>query len=295
VSNPTRFLDRESGRLCEEPVYGRGALDFAYGTRLGRALLAALPHHAVSDLYGRLQRRPSTRARIPGFIAQLGIDAAEAEYPVAHYRSLDEFFCRRLKPGARPVDPDPRRFVMPADGRTLVIPRINQPHFTIKGSDVHLADLVRDPAEADRYRGGSAVIVRLAPCDYHRFHFPAAGSASVARRVGGRLHSVHPIALESGAPAFRNQRDLTALDTDAFGRVTLVEVGAFAVGTIVQTYRPGPVIRGQEKGYFRFGGSTVVALVPPDRLVLDDDLVRASAEGLETFVKMGVGIGSGGG
>ena len=134
--------------------------------------------------------------------------------------------------------------------------------------------------------------MRLAPCDYHWFHFPDTGIAANSRLVSGRLHSVHPIALENKARSFDNKRTITFLESESFGRVALVEIGAFAVGTIMQTYKPGQVCRGQEKGHFRFGGSTVVVLVPPSRLTLDEDLIGATERGLETFVKMGTSIGS---
>ncbi len=102
---------------------------------------------------------------------------------------------------------------------------------------------------------------------------------------------MHPIALAAGAPAFRNKRTVAFLSTERFGEIALVEIGALLVGTIVQTYRPGPVARGAEKGYFRFGGSTVVVLVEPGHLVPDPDLVEWSARGIKTLVKMGAGIG----
>jgi len=292
VALAVHYIDRESGSVREEPVYGRAALELFYQTRLGRMLVGMLPHRACSACYGWLQRLPFSRTKIPKFIESLAIDAAEAENPVDRYRSLDDFFCRRLRPEARPIDVTPSRFVMPADGRTLVFPRIGEAKFTIKGNQIHLAELLGDSSEAEHYREGVAIVVRLAPCDYHRFHFPDSGQASEARQVRGRLHSVHPIALLCRAPCFRNQRHVTQLESDNFGRVTLVEIGAFAVGSIIQTYLPGRVKRGQEKGYFRFGGSTVVALVTANRLDLDEDLVSTSGTGVETFVKMGTSIGT---
>lgn len=292
MTEPTRYIDRETGSVEEERIYGQAALEFAYQTGLGRAIMKLLPHRASSALYGWLRRLPASSSEIPRFIESLGIDADEAELPIGQYRSLDAFFCRRLTPDARPIDETLSRFVSPADGRTLVLPRIEHDVFTIKGSRVCLADLLADPGEAERYRHGTAIIVRLAPCDYHRFHFPDSGEASLAARVGGRLHSVHPIALLNGAPSFRNKRHITRLASDHFGTVTLVEIGAMAVGTIIQTYRPGRVRRGQEKGYFRFGGSTIVVLLTADRIAVDIDLVEASATGLETFTKMGSSIGT---
>jgi phosphatidylserine decarboxylase len=291
-SDTVRILNRATGTVEEEIIYGRAALAFAYRTRLGRALIRVLPHGLLSNLYGKLNRIAASRSKIPDFVNSLRIDATEAELPIEEYRSLDDFFCRRLKPEARPIDRAPDRFVSPADGRTMVFPRLGEREFRVKGCLVQLSDLLADPAEVGYYRDGSAIVVRLAPCDYHRFHFPESGVASEARTVPGRLHSVHPFALEAQAPSFRNKRTITHLETETFGRVTLVEVGAFAVGSIVQTFRPGPVDRGQEKGYFRFGGSTLVVLVPANRLNLDDDLVRVTEQGLETFVKMGTSIGS---
>ena len=287
-----RFLDRETGIVKEETIYGRTALEFAYQTGPGRAAMRLLPHGALSRLYGVLNRLPSSRAKIPGFVESLEIDVSEAALPIDDYRSLDEFFCRRLKPETRPIDNSPHRLLAPADGRTMVVPCVSDREFLIKGCRIHLVELLQDADEAEFYRGGTAIVVRLAPCDYHRFHFPDSGNATIARLVSGRLHSVHPIALENKAPSFSNKRCITFLESDSFGRVALVEIGAFAVGTIVQTYKPGPVCRGQEKGYFRFGGSTVVALVPANRLILDEDLVSASERGLETFVKMGTSIGT---
>src|SRR5690606_10594103 len=120
------------------------------------------------------------------------------------------------------------------------------------------ADLLADAALARRYRGGAALVVRLAPADYHRFHFPESGLAGPARPIPGPLHSVHPIALAGGAPSFRNRRHVTLIETERAGLVAMVEVGALLVGTIEQTYEPGPVTRGDEKGTFRMGGSTVV-------------------------------------
>lgn len=287
-----RYRDRRTGRIETERVFGSDALHFLYETRRGRFLTDhILTRPWVNHLYGLYQRGPWSRKRIRQFVDSLGIDASEAELPLDAYPSLDAFFARRLRAGARPIDPTREHLVSPCDARLLVYPRIDEERLRIKGQRVDLADMLLDPALAQRYREGSALVFRLAPADYHRFHFPAEGRAGRVRRLGGRLHSVHPIALAAGAPSFRNQRHLTLLETERFGRVLMVEVGALLVGTIVQTSQPGPVARGQEKGLFRFGGSTVVLLLEPGRVRIDDDLVESSAEGLETLVHMGTKIG----
>lgn len=291
TSDAITYLDRETGTVREETIYGRAALEYGYGTTLGRLAMSLMPHGLLSHLYGFLNRLPSSKSRIPAFVSELGIDANEAALPLQEYRSLNEFFCRRLKSEARPIDDSPGRLLSPADGRILVFQDLAAQSVEIKGCELRLEELILDSHTAKTYEHGSLIVVRLAPCDYHRFHFPDTGLASESRLVKGRLHSVHPIALAARAPAFRNKRAISFLDSEAFGRIALVEVGAFAVGTIVQTYAPGPVARGQEKGYFRFGGSTIVMLVEPGRMVMDEDLLDASGRGIETFVKMGTSLG----
>jgi phosphatidylserine decarboxylase len=288
----TRFLDRATGKVVEETVFGAKALQVLYGGRAGRFLSKQVFSRSLpSSIYGWLQRRPSSRDKISGFIRSLGIDASEAEHPLDQYQSLDDFFIRRLKPEARPIDMNPMHLVSPADGRVLVYPCLEKQRLKVKGTEASLEEMLGDAAWAQAYTGGSAIVVRLAPADYHRFHFPDGGTASSSIPVEGRLHSVHPIALASGAPSFRNKRTISALDSKVFGRLTIVEIGALCVGTIIQTYTPGAVRRGQEKGFFRFGGSTVVVFAEEGRLCLDQDLTSASREDLETRVLMGTRIG----
>jgi phosphatidylserine decarboxylase len=285
------IYDRARGQIIAERVFGRAALTYLYHGE-GRWLVDRLLSRPLANsIYGQLQRAPLGQSRIRAFVDDLGIDASEAEKALESYRTLDDFFTRRLRRGARPIDETPEHLISPADGRVLVIARLDGAGLQVKGSRVSLEELLDSRGAAERYQAGAAFIVRLAPADYHRFHFPDSGVASKARSVGGRLHSVHPIALSAGAPSFRNKRVLTYLDTDRFGRLALIDVGALCVGTIIQSYSPGPVRRGQEKGYFRFGGSTVIVLAEPGRLRFDDDLIQNSAAGLETLVKMGTRIG----
>jgi len=281
------YRDRATGELRTEVVYSESALRRLYETRLGRAALWAVARHEIfSHLYTLSDRLPLSRSRIARFVTDLGIDASEAARPLDQYRSLDDFFTRHLKPGVRPLDPDPSRLVAPADGRVLAYSALPET-LLIKQTTLSAAALVG----AAHPPGGACLVVRLAPADYHRFHFPASGEAGPAVRIGRGLHSVHPIALEAGAPAFGNKRMVTTLSGTPFGPITMIEVGALTVGTIVQTYTPGPVDRGAEKGTFRFGGSTVVMLFEPGRVILDDDLLTATADGLETFVTCRSAIG----
>jgi phosphatidylserine decarboxylase len=244
----------------------------------------------ANALYGWWQRSRLSGRKVKRFVDSLGIDASEAELPLEQYRTLDAFFTRRLRPGARPIDDSPHHMVSPADGRALAFESVG-PELVVKQCRVTLAELVDDASLAAAYEGGPALVIRLAPADYHRFHFPVEGVAGPARYVGGALHSVHPIALAQAAPSFANKRAISSLSSDRFGDLLMIEVGAMLVGTIEQTYRPGEVSRGDEKGLFRFGGSTVIVLARPGALVLDDDLVAASRDGVESLVQVGSRVG----
>jgi len=289
-----RYLDRESGEWHEERVFGERELSLFYGSRLGRALTArVLTWPPLSHVYGLFKRLPGSKAGVAEFVSRLGIDASEAELPLEDYPSLDAFFARRLRPGVRPLDPDQAAFLSPCDARTLVFPSWSADRsLRVKNCSVSLPELLGgDPALAQRFAGGGVLISRLAPADYHRFHFPASGWSSQANEIAGRLHSVHPIALEAGAPSLLNKRSLTLVESCEFGSLAVIEVGALVVGTILQTYAPGWVQRGSEKGTFRFGGSTVVVLTMPGRVRWDQDLLDASASGHETLVRVRTRVG----
>jgi|SRR5688572_7724131 len=285
------YRDRGTGALLRERVYAAGQLEFLYGTPIGRTLLElVLTRRSFSRLYGLLKRSRRSRNQIRAFIDTLGVDTSEIEKPIDAYGSLDEFFSRRLGPGARPVDPNPDHLLSPCDGRALAWQRLGGGRLVVKSTRTTLAEIVGDSALADEFADSAVLLVRLAAADYHRCHFPADGLAHAPRFVGGRLHSVHPIALEAGAPSFANYRVLTRIDTEAFGPLLIVEVGALTVGSIVQTFAPSRVERGQEKSYFRFGGSALLMLAGSSRITVDDDLIRSTAEGLESQVRVGTRV-----
>jgi phosphatidylserine decarboxylase len=288
------FRDRQSGELVPESIPAEGALRWFYHSRLGYLLALFCARRAsFCRLCGWWQERPSSRGQIAPFAARYGIDLAEVEFPSDQYPSFNAFFARRLRPGARPFVQAPGVLCAPADGKVLVHPCLGEGALLpVKGAQVSAAQILGSGEEARPYAGGAALVVRLAPYDYHRFHFPDSGRAGPARYLEGRYHSVNPIALARVPRIFAlNRRALAFLDSDHFGRIAYVEVGAFAVGSVVQTYAPGPVARGQEKGYFQFGGSTLVLFFEPGRVAFDADLVADSAQGLEVHVKTGSRIG----
>ena len=288
------YRDRGTGEMVRESVlcepllrwvYARPAAVGAVGLVLNRAVLCRM--------YGKLQDLWVSRRKIAGFVEEHGIRADEAELPLEQYRSFNEFFTRRLKAGSRPFVQDPDVLCAPGDGKALVFPVVDRTaRLPAKGASFSPDALLASSDGAKRFLGGSALVLRLAPYDYHRFHFPDSGEAGTALAVRGEYHVVNPIAL-AGVPELlcRNKRAVTAFTSDHFGRIAYVEIGAFTVASIVQTYAAGRVTRGQEKGYFQYGGSTIILLFEPGRVAFDEDLVRDSAGGIEVQVPAGSGIG----
>ena len=284
---PIEYVDRRTGERVVESVMGDKALRFAYETLLGRTLWPVLfGSKAVSAVLGRRYDSPRSRADVRKLAAIPGCRAEEAEKPLEDYESFNAFFTRRLKPGSRPLG---EGVVSPADGRLMLYLGADADRpFPLKGARRNLrAVFGPDAAEvaAGRY---DIAVVRLAPVDYHRFHFPCdCRTVGPVRVVAGKYHSVNPIALLRYPDVYAdNERQIVRAET-AFGPLWLVDVGAFGVGTIVQTYEGERHAKGDEKGYFKFGGSTVMMVTPAGALDYDADLKANSAAGLETRVLCG--------
>ncbi len=295
-----RYYDRQSKTVATEQIYGERWLRLAYETAAGRAAVALGVRRAwFSRWYGWRMSRAASAARVMPFIREYGLDMGDFAQAPETFASFNDFFSRALKPGARPIAAadDPRIAVLPADGRHLVFPDVEAAAgFYVKGAKFSLAELLGDLALAQEFAGGGMVISRLCPVDYHRFHFPAAGTPGAARLINGWLYSVSPVALRRNLSYLvENKRYVTLLDTPAFGRVALLEIGATNVGTVQQRYEPGqPVSKGAEKGLFRFGGSCVITVFAHGRIRFDADLVAQSAECIETYAKMGERMGAAG-
>lgn len=288
-----RYRDRSSGRTITEPLsytFFQRAFQSSFILGLFHLLLN---NSLFCRLYGWIQARPGSRRKISRFVREYGIDVEEIEYPLERYTSFNAFFTRRLKPDARPFVQEPDALSCPADGKVMVFQQLLEgARIPVKGAPVSLERLLDSGEEARPYRHGSALVVRLAPYDYHRFHFPDSGTAGQARVVAGRYYIVNPLGLARVPGVFwRNKRAVTGFDSDRFGRIAYLEIGGFAVGSIVETYTPGPVERGQEKGYFQFGGSTLVLLFEPGAVGFDDDLKEDSRRGIEVHVRAGSRIG----
>ena len=291
---PIRYFNRHSNREETESVYGEGFLRWAYGAPLGALALAAfIKRPFFSAWYGRRMDRPGSAARIPPFLAQYGLDAGEFADPVSSYRSFNEFFFRKLRRDARPIDGDAAVAVFPADGRHFGFAKAGEiSGVFVKGQRFDVAALLGDAGLAARYVDGPLVLSRLCPVDYHRFHFPVSGMAGPPRLIPGPLFSVSPIALRKKiAYLWTNKRVVTLVDAGRFGTVAIIEIGATCVGTIRQSFAGGSVVeKGAEKGYFAFGGSSTITLFEPGRVRLADDLLHHSARGMELYARMGTAM-----
>ena len=260
-----------------------------YGSAPGRLLLKPLTAPWLSKLAGRFLSTGASKVFIRPFIKNNHIDMSQFE-PVA-YESYNDFFSRRIRPEARPIDMDPRHLISPADSKLTALPITETGCFTLKHTQYTVGSLLKDPALAAEYVGGWCLIFRLTVDDYHRYCYAFSGEKGENVRLPGRLHTVNPIANDFFPIYKENAREYTILHTRVFGDVIAMEVGALLVGKIVNHHGPVSVRRGQEKGYFQFGGSTVVLLLKKDAALLDEDILENSRNGIETVVKFGERIG----
>jgi len=284
---PNRYVERESGIVKTEKVAGEKWLQWLYYNPVGEASTFVLVKRKFfSSWYGDMMDSPSSTKKIMPFIEDFGIDMSIAQDK--DYKSFNDFFTRKLKESARPIDSIPTVIVSPADGKIMAYTNIGDSDFIIKSARFNIRSFLDDTNLEKKYINGSLIIIRLAPYDYHRFHFPISGIVSQPIKIDGDLYSVNPIALKKMVEIFfLNKREYVSISTQNMGDVIMAEVGATMVGSIIQTYTNNRVIAGEEKGYFEFGGSTVVLLFEKNKINIDKDLINNTAVGMETEIKMG--------
>ncbi|RYO83133.1 hypothetical protein DL766_004468 [Monosporascus sp. MC13-8B] len=296
--------DRRTGQINEEKmsVYVRLGIRLLYkgfksNSMENRRIRKMLKSLSIKQ--GKKYDDPSSKSQIQPFIEFHGLDMSEVLQPVEEFKNFNEFFYRALKPGARPCSaPDnPRIVVSPADCRTVVFNTIDDAtRIWIKGREFSVKRLLGDayPEDVKRYESNGALgIFRLAPQDYHRFHIPVDGILQEPKTIAGEYYTVNPMAIRSALDVYgENVRVLCPIDSEIFGRVMVICVGAMMVGSTVITRKGGEhVKRAEELGYFKFGGSTIVLLFEDGRMVFDEDLIDNSNTALETLVRAGMSIG----
>lgn len=286
-----QYIERKTGEYKIEKVPGEKFLKFLYYHPLGKLSLEALVKRKfLSTWYGRKMDSPKSCDKIATFVKNLDIPLEEAEKSLEEFSSFNDFFYRKLKEGARTWDMREDVLVSPADGKILAYEDISAfSSFFLKGQSFSLESLFHSKELAKKYEGGSFMIVRLAPVDYHRFHFPARGRALQSKEIAGFYYSVSTHAIRVNANILlENKRSYTILETERFGDIAFFEVGATMVGGIHQTYEAGKMVeKGQEKGYFDFGGSTCLLLFEKHKITIDSDLLENTKKGMETKVYVG--------
>lgn len=285
------YYDRYGQQLESEGIYGENPLRFAYETALGRICLEGVfKRRWFSALYGRWADCGCSKKEVLPFIERFGLDPEEFVDAPESFSSFNEFFSRKLKAEARPVSPGEKDVSFPADGRHLFVPDLSQsgPVYA-KSRRFDLPALLGDSKLAKQFAAGSAIISRLCPTDYHRFHFPLEGTPQESRLINGPLYSVNPIALARQLSyLWENKRQITVIEGSPVGDYLFLEIGATNVGSIVSTSQPKQFApRGTEKGAFRFGGSMVITIFPEGRVQPDEDLATQSADGIELYAKVG--------
>ena len=264
-------------------------LRFCYNSCFGRPLLWLFTRRSLSKLVGAYLDSGLSRGLIKGYAKRNNIDLTQFE--PGPFASFNAFFTRRILPELRPVDEDPNAFISVSDAKLSVYHIDEDTQFEIKGFSYTVSSLLRDEELAKHYTGGTCLIFRLCVDDYHRYHYIDNCAHGAPRFIRGCLHTVQPVALEKRRVFTENCRECTLLHTENFGDVMQVEVGAAMVGRIVNNHKSGSFLRGDEKGRFEFGGSTIVLLLEKDRVVLDDELWGNTAAESETVVRYGERIG----
>ena len=292
------FIDGATGKMKLEKVYGEAWVKWLYQSPSGKLVKDLFSRPFLSKLYGWYQNHSLSKRKITPFINQFSISMdeflpAEGKTHRDPYGSFNEFFIRRFRPDARPFCQE-EQFPAPCEGRYLGHEEISSAlTFPVKGHYLNYKKLLAHNKWAEAFAGGPLFIARLCPVDYHRFHFPDDGYYLDSYRIQGRLHSVNPMALQSKEDIFiTNERHISILELKHFGKMAFIEVGATCVGKIKQLHPPDQKFkRGEEKGMFLFGGSTVIGIGQRGKWALDKNLLRHTGNHLETYLQLGRPLG----
>jgi len=287
-----KYIDRVTGEQRVEKVPGEFWLNWLYNNPIGELSLDGfVKRKALSEWYGNKMDSPESVDKIAGFVNEYGIDLSEAQKQ--NFTSFNDFFYRKLKENARKIDRDSTILVSPADGKLFAYTDISNQDFIVKGYKFNLKEYLQNDKLYKQFEGGSLIIVRLCPTDYHRLHFPFDGTIKQEnKRIEGDLYSVSPIAIKHKVELFcLNKREYTVLNNRLFGDVIYSEVGATMVGSIIQTHIGKTFLKADEKSYFKFGGSTVIMIFEKEKIEIDKDLLENTQDGLETAVLMGMRLG----
>jgi len=291
-----KFYIRKTGKYEIERVAGEAYLNWIYASPLGMKFLELFVKKKIaSSLCGYYCDRAISKLKIKQFVDEFKIDMTSYEMPKNGYSNFNEFFYRKMKKQKIQIASEETAFMSPCEGKVLAYENIDTKRLIqIKGITYSLAELLGHNSIASNYEGGSCLIVRLSPSNYHRFHFVDHGTCGPTTKIKGYYYSVNPTSISRINKIFcANKREWSILNSENFGEILYVEVGATFVGSIIQTYKNDQKVKkGDEKGYFKFGGSTVILFMKKDVCKIDHDIIEQTEKGVECSVSIGERIGS---
>lgn len=265
------------------------ALKFLYENPFGRIILKGITLPFVSSIVGKYMSSSLSKRRIKKFISANGINMEE--YEDRDFHSFNDFFTRKIKENRRPLPQDKEVLFSPCDGKLSAYKIDKDTVLPVKGSHYTISQLLNNNDLAEKYSDGYCLVFRLAVDDYHRYSYIDSGVKGENVKIKGKLHTVQPIALEKSPVFIQNSREYTVMHTENFGDVVQVEVGALMVGKIKNHQGKGKIIRGEEKGMFLFGGSTIILLLNSGEVQVEELFFENTKNHLETVVKLGESLG----
>ncbi len=293
-----QYFNRQTQKLEIEKVYGEKAILWAYKRPLGKLLSPILTGSLLSRFYGMLQDLPSSKKKVRPFIKDFNIQVDDFIPSDGHsvddpYPTFNDFFVRRFKEGKRPFDSDQKVFPAFSEARYFGYEQVHEDEkFPVKGKYLYPSHIIGNKKWQSTFKDGPLLLARLCPVDYHRFHYPDNGRVIDHYRIEGDLHSVNPLALKMKEDILiKNERQVTILETENFGKLAYVEVGAICVGKIVQTSDLTTFKRGEEKGMFLFGGSTVIVIGEKGKWKPSDEILDYTKKGIEVYSHLGQPLG----
>lgn len=293
--------NRYTNKIEEEKVYGDRMVRFAYGSQVGKTLGRVIASRSLSRLYGMTQDMKISSNKIAKFMTDFEIDreiyekGSYSSLPIEKsYKTFNEFFIRKFKPGVREFSSEAEKLGAFSEARYFGHKNIHAGlKVPVKGAMLSALDLIGKEELAREFEQGPFLIARLCPVDYHRYHYPDDGTTQESFQIKGDFHSVNPLALKLKSDIFiKNERRVSILDTKNFGKLAYIEIGATCVGKIVQSHdEKQNFSKGDEKGYFLFGGSTVIVYGQKGRWVPSPDIIKNTELGIETYIHLGDEVG----
>jgi phosphatidylserine decarboxylase len=290
-----KYINRKKNNQLEnETVYGEKWVRWCYESGTGKKLQKLIGLPVISRMYGHLQDGIASQGKVLPFIEKFNINMDEFvlennEAGGVPYSSFNNFFIRKFKEGRRNFPEENHKMGACAEARYFawdkITPELKVP---VKGVDLLPEEIIDHPEYSNMFQEGPLMIARLCPVDYHRFHYPDDGELVDRYKRGSELQSVNPLALKYKSDIFlKNERMVSILKTKNFGHLAYVEVGAVMVGKIVQSAKGKNFQRGDEKGYFLFGGSTVIVIGEKGKWSPSEDILNNTAHNLETYITLG--------